>query len=124
MIYFKSETHKEYTYHFLKKFGLERLEDDRSTGAFCYIAAATYQYDDFIQVISPDGIDMESIEQYILKYSSSEAGMIRFALQLYHSELDDIILSDFIYGLDPENKWVIIEAIKFRFHITPPVGSL
>lgn len=99
----------------MKKFGFQKLEDDREYGVFSYIAAATHKFEDMAQVTSPAGVNLDLLDKKLPLYSVSERAMIRFALQLLNPELDNITLPEVFRSLDEEN--VVLEAIKFRYKI-------
>lgn len=118
-MYYKDELHEEGSLELMKAFdlGFSTLEDNREFGAFCYLVGATYKTKDIINSVGPDGIDMDTIEQTILVYSSSEIGMIRFGLQLYNGGIDDITLPEVMFGLDEQNEQVVYDAIGFRYKL-------
>lgn len=117
LVYFKSDYHEETARELMKRFGFEKLEDDREYGTFCYVTTATYKYEDLKKVADPEGLDLDKLQQIMLVYSSTEMSMIRFGLQLFNANIDDITIPDVMSGLDDENKRVVIEALKFRYRI-------
>ncbi len=48
-------------------------------------------------------------------FSTSEQGMIRFALQCFNGSIDDIKLSEVMRSLDDENTKMIKQAIDIRY---------
>lgn len=117
-MYYKDDVHKEYTLQLLKKFGFHHLEDNREYGVFCYLASATYKKNDLEKAATSEGIDLNVLKARLPFFSSSEQAMIRFALQLFDSELDDITLPEVFHHLDEKNKKVVLETIKFRFQLS------
>lgn len=116
-MFFKDEYHQELAVKLMNEFGFQNLEDDREYGAFCYVAAATYKEKDLLSIASPEGIDLDELEQKMLVYSTSERSMIRFGLQLFNSGIDDIILPEVLSSLDDKNEKVIMQSIIFRYNI-------
>lgn len=123
-LYFKSDYHKETALNLMQRLGFQRLEDDREYGSFCYVATATNKYVDLEKIADSEGIDLDILEQKMLVYSASEMALIRFALQLFSSELDDITLPEVMSSLDEENKSVVLAAIRFRFRIKEPYRQI
>lgn len=62
-------------------------------------------------------MDLDILNEAMSVYSSSEISMIRFALQLFSSSLDDITIPEVMRSLDNENEIVIVQAILFRYTI-------
>lgn len=116
-MYFKDDYHKKTALELMNLFGFDNLEEDKELGSFCYVASATYKFEDLQSVISPEGLDLDTLEQMILVYSPSEMSMIRFALQLFNQNIDDITIPEVFSSLDEENKKVVLDAIKFKFGI-------
>ena len=116
-VYFKSDYHEETAIKLMNLFGFKSLEDNREYGAFCYVATATYKFEDLKNVVDPEGIDLDAIEQMMLVYSPSEMALIRFGLQLFNERIDDITIPELMSSLDRDNKIIVLEAIKFRFKI-------
>lgn len=114
-MFFKSDYHEEIANKLMKLCGFERLEDNKEFGSFCYVASATYKLNNLEEVVGEDGIDLDTLEQKMLVYSTSEMSMIRFGLQLFNESIDDITIPEVFSSLDEENKKVVLEAIKFRF---------
>lgn len=117
-MYFKSDYHEETALKLMNLCGFKRLEDDREYGSFCYVTTATYKFNDLQEVASEEGIDLDTLEQKMLVYSPSEMDIIRFGLQLFNANLDDITIPQVFSSLDEENKKVVLEAIKFRYRVS------
>ncbi|KAA6446974.1 hypothetical protein [Bacillus swezeyi] len=116
-MYFKCDYHEETAIKLMNQLGFKRIEDNREYGSFCYLASATYKYEGLKKVVDEEGIDLDTLEQQMLVYSPSEMAMIRFGLQLFNSNIDDITIPDLMMSLDDENCQVVLSAIKFRFNI-------
>ena len=116
-IYFKSTEHKESSQQFLELFGKEDFLGDVEYGTVAYIfGALSYKFNDLISVIDDDqSLDVGKLYELIDVYSSSERNMIRFAMQCFNSNIDDICLNDVLYSLDNENALVIKTAIEIRY---------
>lgn len=122
-MYFKNDYHEKETVQLLKKLG--KFDESKSIdgnilqdveyGALAYIIGATYKADFLERAFSTEGIELEKIYEIIGPYSSAEKGMIRFALQCFNSNMDDIKFSDAMYSLDGENTNVIKQAIDFLY---------
>lgn len=115
-IYFKSELHEEQTNLLLEKMGKASLLKDIEYGSFAYIVGATYKVNQIMQTVDENNsIDLDELYNIIGVFSSSEQGMIRFALQCFNSSIDDIKLGDVMRPLDDENTKVIKQAIDIRY---------
>lgn len=115
-MYYKDEMHKEQTMEILKKFGQTTIHQDVEYGAFAYIIGATYKAEYIIQCIDEDGnIDLDDLFEIMGVFSTSEQGMIRFALQCFNGSIDDIKLSEVMRPLDDENMKMIKQAISIRY---------
>lgn len=114
-MYFKSDYHEEQTKMLLKKFRKSDVLQDIEYGSFAYIVGATYKAEKIAETIDEEGIDLDKLYEIIGVFSSSEQGMIRFALQCFNSSIDDIKLSDVMRPLDDENTKVIKQAIEIRY---------
>lgn len=116
MVYYKSEFHEEQTELLLEKFKIHTVTQDIEYGSFAYVVGATYKAKQIEKIIDEEGtIDITELYEIIGVYSNSERSMIRFAVQLYSSTLDDITLSEVMESLDDENSRVIKQAIELRF---------
>lgn len=116
MIYFKSDFHEEQTKILLEKFKKEDVLQDIEYGSFSYIVGATYKAKQIAEAIDEDNtIDLDDLYEIIGVFSSSEQGMIRFALQCFNNSIDDIKLGDVMRPLDDENTKVIKQAIEIRY---------
>lgn len=116
MIYFKSDLHKTHTYKTLKMFNENELENDVYVGSFAYLVGATFKADRIGKMIYDDGtIDLKGIYDEIKYYSTSEKAIIRFALQLFNSSIDDILIGDVMQSLDSKNIKAVKQAIDIRF---------
>lgn len=62
-LYFKDDYHKETALKLMKQFEFETLEDDREYGSFCYLATATYKYNDLKKVIDSQLIDLDILKE-------------------------------------------------------------
>jgi hypothetical protein len=115
-VYYKDEVHEEKTMEILKKFEQTTIHQDVEYGAFAYIIGATYKAEYIIQCIDEDGnIDLDDLFEVMGFFSTSEQGMIRFALQCFNSSIDDIKLSEVMRPLDDENTKMIKQAIDIRY---------
>lgn len=114
-MFFKDEYHQQLADKLMKKFGFQTLEDDREYGSFCYVASATYKENQLLKVADPSGVDLDVLNEQLSVYSNSERAMIRFALQLFSSDLDDITIPEVMRSLDEQNEKVIVQAIQFRY---------
>lgn len=115
-MYFKSDYHEEQTNLLLEKFGKTDVLQDIEYGSFAYIVGATYKAEKIAETIDEDNtIDLDELYEIIGVFSSSEQGIIRFALQCFNSSIDDIKLSDVMRPLDDENTKVIKQAIEIRY---------
>lgn len=115
-MYFKSDYHEEQTKMLLEKFRKSDVLQDIEYGSFAYIVGATYKAEKIAETIDEDNtIDLDKLYEIIGVFSSSEQGMIRFALQCFNSSIDDIKLSDVMRPLDDENTKVIKQAIEIRY---------
>lgn len=116
MIYFKSDLHKKHTYNLLKKFNENKLENDVYIGAFAYLVGAVFKADRIEKMIYDDGtIEIEGIYNEIKYYSTSEKAILRFALQLFNSSIDNIMIVDVMQSLDSKNIKAVKQAIDIRF---------
>lgn len=115
-IYFKSNLHEELTKLLLEKMGKESLLQNIEYGSFAYVVGATYKVNQIIHTIDDDNnIDLDELYNIMGVFSTSEQGMIRFALQCFNTSIDDIKLSDVMRPLDDENTKVIKQAIDIRY---------
>lgn len=116
MVYYKSDYHEEQTQTILDKFKQETITQDIEYGSIAYVVGATYKAEYLIKTIDEyNTIDIEKLYEVMDVFSSSERSMIRFALQLFNSSIDDIKLSDVMHSLDEDNSKVIKQAIDLRY---------
>ncbi len=116
MIYFKDEVHEEQTALLLEKFKKESLLQDVEYGSFAYIVGATYKAKQVASAIDEEGnIDLDELYEIIGVFSSSERGMIRFALQCFNNSMDEITLGEVMRPLDDKNTKVIKQVIDIRY---------
>ncbi|GLW42821.1 hypothetical protein P4T07_12065 [Bacillus amyloliquefaciens] len=86
--------HEETAIKLMNQLGFNRIEDNRECGSFCYLATATYKYEDLKHVVDDVGIDLDTLAQQIQIYSPSEMAMIRFGIQLFNSQIDNITIPE------------------------------
>ena len=111
---FKDKDHEnDFFYLMIETF--KRPFDDREYGSLSYLVAATGKTGDVINIYDHEGLDIDILRDRMGVYSSSEIAMIRFGLQLFNSNIDDIKLNDVFWSLDDENTAVVKAAIDYRF---------
>ncbi|OCX60525.1 hypothetical protein BFM98_20465 [Lysinibacillus sp. AR18-8] len=115
-LYFKSDLHKEQTLKILNVFNQLSISSDLYYGCLAYVVGAIYKADCLIKNIGEDKkVDMDVLFKDMEVLSHSERVMIRFGLQLFNSNLDDIKLSDVMKSLDSDNIKVIKQAIDLFY---------
>ena len=112
MLYFKSEMHEQGMEQLIQAFGADEVAD-RHIVSISYLIAAVGKEKSLLPYIDEVGIDMEGFEQKLLVFSGSEQQMIRFGLQLYNHELDDITFPEVVEGLDQENQAALLSVIEY-----------
>ncbi|AXI00546.1 hypothetical protein DV702_12935 [Sporosarcina sp. PTS2304] len=116
MTYFKSDWHEEETSFLLEKLGVQTLAQDTEYGSFAYVIGATCKAKQIARTIDEEGtIDVDEVHELMGVFSSSEQGMIRFALQCFNNSIDEIPLGEVMRPLDEENTKVIKQAIDLRY---------
>lgn len=115
MVFFKDETHKQETKSILDELGKLRLFDDIEYGTFAYVVGATGKFKQLKKVFDYDGISIGELYELMDVFSTSEKGMIRFAVQCFSNSMDDITIGEVMRPLDSENKKVIMQAIDMRY---------
>lgn len=114
-IFWKNNWHKEDYIKAMKK--LDRDDSDIYYSSFAYLVSATGKTDSLLKYLTPTGVDSFGIKDELIKpYSKTERNMILFALQLFNTEMSDILLPDVFAGLDSYNHKCVLEAIKIRFN--------
>lgn len=117
MLYFKDDYHAAETMNLLQKFGYDSIYDSREHTVLCYIIAAIYKGKSLAGCIDEEGVDLDSFLEKMNVFSSSERDILRFGLQLYNRNIDDIRLPDVMNHLDAENSKVVISAIAFLYRV-------
>ena len=110
---FKDKQHENDFFYLMDT--LNRPLTDREYGSLAYVIAAAGKTGVITDIIEDEGIDVEVLQERMGVFSSSERAMIRFGLQLYNSNIDDIKLNDVFWSLDDENTKVIKSVIDYRF---------
>lgn len=115
-LYFKSDLHKEQTLKILNVFNQLNISSDLYYGCLAYVVGATYKADCLIKAIDEDKtVNIDRLYKSMEVLSHSERVMIRFGLQLFNSNMDDIKLSDVMQSLDSDNIKVIKQAIDLFY---------
>ncbi|WP_242487673.1 hypothetical protein [Bacillus sp. TH12] len=110
---FKSTLHGELFAKLMSKMGAQ--SSDRYRVSLAWVWSATYK-DELLSCVD-SGVDLDKIEELIKPYTNAEKSLIRFGLQCYNENFDDITLPDVLVSLDLENKEVVRQAIYLRYDI-------
>lgn len=114
-IYYKDEWHEQETALLLKQMSIQSIQEDLSYGLLAYIIGSVYKAKHLKHALDKDGVDLDVLLPKLEVYSSSERAMIRFALQCFNGNIDNISLNDVMYNLDENNVRVIKQAIDLRY---------
>lgn len=115
MVFFKDDSHEADTATILHALGKARLSDDVEYGTFAYVAGATGKMAQIQKAFDAEGLDVDKLYDLMGVFSSSEKGMIRFALQCFNNSIDDIPIGEVMRPLDDANKQVILQAVDMRY---------
>jgi len=115
-MYYKDEYHEQQTKELLAVFNKEEVLDDIEYGVFSYLVGGIGKVKGIKKTIDEYGnIDISKVYKEIEVYSSSERSIVRFAMQCFNSNIDDITLAELMYSLDASNTRLVKQAIDLRY---------
>lgn len=109
---FKSRTQSELFDKIMHK--MDVTEFDRYRVSLALLWSATYK-EELLQYIGT-GIKVDEVKEVIAPYTNGEKALIRFGLQCYRENADDITLPELLESLDSENKEIVKQAIEVRYN--------
>ena len=114
-LFFKDEIHESQFNAILDTVGADNIE----VTTLAYLTAATYKGKRLIEekALNYKFIDDEKFLEVIAPYSSSEKGLLRFALQCYNRHYDTITLPEVLQPLDETHHKIVKNALTLRYKL-------
>ncbi|AIW87861.1 hypothetical protein bwei_5318 [Bacillus mycoides] len=110
---FKSTLHGELFAKMMDKMNAQM--SDRYRVSLAWVWSAIYK-EELLDCVD-SGVSLDKVDELIKPYTNAEKSLVRFGLQCYNENFDDITLPDVLVSLDLENKEVVRQTIYLRYDI-------
>ncbi|GAB6502691.1 hypothetical protein bcgnr5385_50780 [Bacillus cereus] len=109
---FKSKMQSELFDKIMRKMNVTKFDCYYSSLALLW--SATYK-EELLDCID-QGVKLDKVKEVIKPYTNGEKSLIRFGLQCFIENMDNITLPKVLESLDEENREIVKQALRIRYN--------
>ncbi|HDR7766041.1 TPA: hypothetical protein QCY08_003030 [Bacillus paranthracis] len=109
---FKSKMQSELFDKIMRKMNVTKFDCYYSSLAL--LSSATYK-EELLDCVD-QGVKLDKVKEVIKPYTNGEKSLIRFGLQCFNENMDNITLPEVLESLDEENREIVKQALRIRYN--------